>query len=189
MRLEQLEAEYGPALEVEWRSFLLRPAPDPERTLAQFVAYTQSWLRPAAEEPAAGLHPWTSAEGPPSSSVPPHLIAKAAQRADPVAARRLHGLLLGAYFRQHRDITAEAVLRALWQEAGLAPAAFDQRDDRASRELVIAEHNEAIVHGASGVPAVRMALGYGGLLGAHPLDVYRRFIERAAKQPAQPPAV
>ena len=47
VRLRTLEREG--AVRLEWRSFLLRPRPDPERTLEKFRAYTQSWRRPAAE--------------------------------------------------------------------------------------------------------------------------------------------
>ena len=46
-RLEQLDAEYASDLELEWKSYLLRPTPG-ERDLHEFVRYTQSWLRPAS---------------------------------------------------------------------------------------------------------------------------------------------
>ncbi len=52
MRLRRLQQEFGEALSIEWRSFLLRPRPDPSRTLEKFRAYTRSWLRPAADEDA-----------------------------------------------------------------------------------------------------------------------------------------
>ena len=80
MRLRRVEEEFAGRVVVEWRSFLLRPHPDPRRTLEKFRVYTQSWQR-AAEDPDGGtFQVWQSDAGPPSHSVPPHLVAKAAAR-------------------------------------------------------------------------------------------------------------
>src|SRR5262245_36496779 len=76
-RVRKLEAEFGDAIRVEWRAFLLRPMPDPARTIEKFRAYTQSWLRPAAEPDAPPFRPWVGDEGPPSHSIPAHAVAKA----------------------------------------------------------------------------------------------------------------
>ena len=53
-RLERLEEEMEGHLELAWRAYLLRPRPEPGRDLHEFVRYTQSWLRPAAE-PGPGV--------------------------------------------------------------------------------------------------------------------------------------
>src|SRR5262249_21906184 len=46
-RLHRLREEFGDQVELEWRSYLLRPHPDRAPTLEQFRTYTQSWARPA----------------------------------------------------------------------------------------------------------------------------------------------
>jgi predicted DsbA family dithiol-disulfide isomerase len=177
-RLEQLRAEAGGALELEWRSFLLRPRPEPGRDLLKFVRYTQSWLRPASEPDAPVFRVWESTEGPPSHSVPAHLAAKAAAALGPDAFAALHGRLLRAYFEESRDISAAATLRALWAEAGLPEAAFASVGDERHLAETLAEHDEAISLGITGVPAVRVAGTDAFVLGAQPLATYRRWLER-----------
>ncbi len=179
----------GEGLSLEWRSFLLRPRPsDPPRTLEQFRSYTESWLTPQAEEPRAQFRVWSSEEGPPSHSVPPHLISKAAARFDREQGtdgwESLHWSLLEAYFRDNRDITNRGVLDELWEAEGYPETAnpLSAADFELQRELVeeiIADHQEATQHGASGVPAVRLADGFGVVMGAQPTASYRRWIEKS----------
>jgi predicted DsbA family dithiol-disulfide isomerase len=177
-RLVRLQAELGPALELEWRSFLLRPRPEPGRDLHRFVRYTQSWLRPAAEPEAPVFRVWESSEGPPTHSVPAHLAAKAAAALGADAFAALHARLLRAYFEESRDISRAETLRALWSEAGLPPAAFETCTEPALLERTIAEHNEAVSLGVTGVPAVRVTGTDAFVTGAQPLETYRRWIER-----------
>lgn len=179
MRLRRLQEEFGKRLQIEWRSFLLRPRPDPSRTLEKFRAYTQSWMRPAADEDAGTFQVWQSNEGPPSHSIPPHLAAKAAARLGEEAFQRMHDRLLHAYFAENRDITNEGTLRALWHELELPEAAFAALADPALLRDVLAQHNEAVEAGATGVPSVRMEGRDGIILGAHPLEMYRRWVQRA----------
>jgi len=176
-RLRLLEAELGGALALEWRSFLLRPRPA-RRTQEEFVRYTQSWLRPAAEPDAPPLRPWQGGAGPPSHSLPPHAVAKAAARQGRAAFDAVHGRLLAAYFGESRDITDAATLRAIWQEAGLAPAAFEASAEAALADEVRGEHRAALEQGISGVPALAVAGREGWVLGAQPLVVLRRWIGR-----------
>lgn len=186
----------GERLSLEWRSFLLRPRPaDPPRTLEQFRGYTESWRTAQAEEPRAKFQVWSSEEGPPSHSVPPQLISKAAARLDreqgeaasggsgPGRWDTLHWSLLEAYFRDNRDITCDRVLSELWDAAGYPQVAIPGRGDDVDvqRELVeeiIADHQEAMQHGASGVPAVRLADSFGVVVGAQPTAAYRQWIEK-----------
>jgi predicted DsbA family dithiol-disulfide isomerase len=188
-RVRRLEQEFGAALHVEWRAFLLRPTPDPGRTLERFRAYTQSWLRPAAEPDAPEFRPWASDEGPPSHSIPAHLVAKAAAALGPDAFAAMHARLLRAYFTESRDITDRETLRALWREAGLSDAglgdagrndaAFAVADAPATRAAVLAEHEDALQQGVTGVPAVMMVGNDVPTLGAMPYETYRRWIARA----------
>lgn len=119
MRLRRVEAEFGDDVRLDWRTYLLRPHPDPTRTLEQFRAYTRSWLRPAAEPDTGTFHVWEGGAGPPSHSVPPHLVSKAAATLGPDAFEAIHERLLHAYFAENRDVTDPDTLRAVWREAGL----------------------------------------------------------------------
>lgn len=183
MRLRRVSDEFGAAVAIEWRSFLLRPQPDPNLTLERFRAYTQSWLRAAADPDGGTFRVWQSDAGPPSESMPPHLFAKAAARCGGEAFERMHAALLHAYFADNRDITDPATLRALWFEVGLPADALAHVADRALVREVIAQHNEAVALGVSGVPAVRADGNGACVVGAQPLDTYRRWVRRLLDAP------
>jgi len=177
VRLERLVAE-EPDVSVEWRSYLLRPRPSSRRELETFRAYTESWRRPAAEEDAPRFQVWQGSEGPPSHSLPPHLVAKAAALVGDDAFRRMHARLLRAYFEESRDISADATLRALWDELALPADGFARCEDPELRARVLAEHDEALRFGATGVPSLRAADSDAVVTGALPMATYRRFAER-----------
>jgi predicted DsbA family dithiol-disulfide isomerase len=178
VRLRRVEEEFAGAVTVEWRSFLLRPQPDPRRTLEKFRAYTHSWQR-AAEDPDGGtFRAWSTDAGPPSHSIPPHLAAKAAARLGGAAFARMHEALLRAYFTDNRDITDAATLRAVWAECELPADGFADTADPALLREVIDQHHEAIEVGVTGVPAVRAADSDAAVIGAQPLETYRRWVRR-----------
>ncbi len=176
-RLGILEAEFGEDLQLGFKSYLLRPRPG-QRDLEKFMRYTQSWLRPASEPDAPRFRVWETTEGPPSHSVPAHLVAKAAQLVGDEAFTEVHARLLRAYFEDNRDISAPDTLRAIWAEAGLEEAAFAAAADPALLEETASQHNEALELGVTGVPAVRVAGTDAFVSGAQPLETYRRWIER-----------
>src|SRR5262245_45258902 len=178
-RLHRLQEEFGDRVELEWRSYLLRPYPDPGRTLEKFRAYTRSWARPAAEPDAPAFRQWESDAGPPSHSMPPHLVAKAAAAFGRDTFERIHERLLRAYFEENLDITDGATLVALWAEVGLPPDEFGRAGDQALVEVIVREHNEGVALGLTGVPAVQMAGNDVPLPGALPYDSYRRWVEGA----------
>ena len=179
VRLRRLQEEFGERLALVWQSFLLRPYPDRSRTLEQFRTYTRSWERPAAEPDAPTFRVWDSDAGPPSHSMPPHLVAKAAAALGPDAFERMHARLLAAYFAENRDVTDADTLVQLWMEVGLPAADFARAGDQALVEAVVREHNEAVSLGVTGVPAVRMVGNDVPMLGALPYESYRRWVERA----------
>jgi len=178
VRLHAMEREFGPRLRIAWKSYLLRPRPSKERDLERFRAYTQSWLRPAAEPDAGSFRVWEGDAGPPSHSVPPHLVAKAAASLGPEAFARVHEALLHAYFAESRDVSDDATLRAIWKETGLPPDAFERSEDPALLSRTLAEHDEARDLGVSGVPTVMVRGRDALVMGAQPVAVYRRWIER-----------
>ena len=163
---------------VEWRSFLLRPRPRTAPDLEKFRAYTRSWLRPAAEPDSGTFRVWEGDAGPPSHSIPPHLVAKAAAQLGDEEFRRVHSLLLHAYFEQSRDVTEARTLRSLWREAGLPDAEFRRTEDPELLRETLQQHEEALRMGTTGVPAVRLADSEAVIVGAHPLELYRRWVER-----------
>lgn len=178
MRLRRVEQEFAGAVRIVWRSFLLRPHPDPSRTLEQFRAYTRSWMRPAADPDGGTFAVWASDAGPPSHSVPPHLVAKAAATLGDGAFHALHERLLHAYFAESRDITAPQTLAALWQEAGLPAGEIGRIEEPALRQQIVDDHNMAVRAGVSGVPTVRVAGADVWVPGALPYETYRRWVER-----------
>ncbi len=178
VRLRRLKAEYGDRIEIVWRSFLLRPAPGLQRDLERFRAYTRSWLRPAAEPLAGEFRVWEGDAGPPSHSVPPHLAAKAAAALGAEAFERLHMRLLRAYFTENRDVTSRDTLVELWGEVDLPAREFDRTTDPALLKRTRAEHAQAIETGVSGVPAMRVEGRDAIIVGAQPLEVYRRWVDR-----------
>lgn len=180
MRLRRIKAELGDDLRIETRSFLLRPSPA-RRSLDDFRAYTRSWLRPAADPDAPTFRVWEGDAGPPTHSVPPHLVAKAAFTLGDEAFERVDARLMQAYFGESRDITDPATLRAVWRESGLPEAEFVRSADPVLLRETFAQHDEALEHGVTGVPAMRIEGREGLVVGAQPLATYRRWIERALR--------
>ncbi len=177
MRLEKLAAEFPDACEIQWKSFLLRPHPEP-RPLDAFRRYTESWLRPAADPDSGSFTVWSTDEPPPSHSVPPAAAAKAAARQGREAFDRYHRALMENYFHWNRNITEAENLLRIATECGLDVAAFAAAlQDPALMREVVDDHNEAMSIGLSGVPAV-IVDGRWKLVGAQPLEVYREIVLR-----------
>ncbi|MCW5892247.1 MAG: DsbA family protein [bacterium] len=172
-----VDAQEG-RIELVWKSFLLRPQPDPSRTLEKFRAYTQTWARPAAEPDAPPFRVWEGDAGPPSHSVPPHLVAKAAALLGPAVERAVRARLFEAYFAQNHDVTHAETLVGIWDGLDLPRAAFARAGDEAILEAVVAEHNEAVALGLSGVPAVMLEGGDTAVPGALPYETYAAWVRR-----------
>jgi len=194
-----LEREYAGRIELVWRAFLLRPRPRPApesreetaRALEKFRAYTRSWEHVGADEDAGEFRVWQTDAGPPSHSIPAHLVAKAAARVGREAFAKMHARLLHAYFVENRDTSDRDTLHALWREEGLPEPAFDAHRDPAILRDVLREHDEAVAFGATGVPAVRLDGNAAVIVGAQPEALYRRWIERSLARldaAAGPPA-
>jgi predicted DsbA family dithiol-disulfide isomerase len=177
VRLEKLQHEFPGRVEVEWKAFLLRPAARPGRDVERFRAYTESWLRVGAEEDAGRFRVWQGDAGPPSHSVPAHRVAKAA--AEQGGFDALHARLLHAYFAENRDVSDEDTLRALWSEAGLPEEGFARAWEDDLLSAVLADHDAAREAGVTGVPAVQLAGNDAVIVGAQPLELYRRWVQRA----------
>jgi predicted DsbA family dithiol-disulfide isomerase len=177
VRLKTLRERYAGRVELEFRSFLLRPRPG-ERNPEKFRRYTESWRRVAADEPAGEFRVWQGDANPPSHSIPPHLVAKAAAQLGPDAFERMHERLLHAYFAENLDVSDESTLESLWKDAGLEPSEFERHRDPALLQQVLDEHNAAIEAGVNGVPAVMIAGQDIPLTGALPIETFDRWIQR-----------
>jgi predicted DsbA family dithiol-disulfide isomerase len=175
VRLRRLERD-DPGVHVEWKSYLLRPRAQ-ERDLEKFRAYTRSWERPAAEADAGTFQVWRGASAP-THSLPAQQLAKAASALGPAAFRAIQDQLFPAYFAENRDISDSEVLRDLWRKAGLPAADYARCQAPENTRAVLADHNEAVEHGASGVPAVRLSDGDQVVTGALPYETYRRWVEK-----------
>jgi predicted DsbA family dithiol-disulfide isomerase len=164
---------------VSWKAFLLRTeskGTDQEK----FVAYTQSWLRPAATEPAAVFNVWSTDNPQPISSVPAHVAAKSLALIDPAASDAFHHRLLSAYFTENRTISDWAVLSDLAADVGLDRDGFmtlTAERERTLTEDVIAEHNDAIQQGITAVPTMVID-DVLPVQGAQEVDTISRWIER-----------
>ncbi|MFQ5417847.1 MAG: DsbA family protein [Myxococcota bacterium] len=165
-------------MRVEWRSFLLRPQPGAKRDLEKFRAYTRSWARPGAEEDSGSFRSWQGDAGPPSHSIPPHLVAKAAAEFSADSFHAVHDALLRAYFADSRDITDPETLRAVWAEAGLPAQEFARSENPELLQRTLREHESALEAGVTGAPAVQLKGNDAVIVGAHPLELYRRWLRR-----------
>ena len=94
------------------------------------------------------------------------------------AFESIHERLLAAYFRDNRDITARSTLAAIWTEAELPAEEFARAEEPRVLDSVLAQHNEAVELGITGVPTVRVAGQEAFVTGAQPYEVYRRWVEK-----------
>lgn len=188
MRLEQLAELEGDGIDIEWRSFLLRPEPE-ERDVDRFVEYTKSWERPASLEPEAKFNtPWSAEHAPPSHSMPAAIAGKVAATFGEGPSGAYHRALLDAYFVENRTVSDRDVLLDIAADVGIDRDEFARRFDDQRVELarlVIDDHNDAIEAGITGVPAVVVDGRY-LVTGAVDVEHYRRVLahvreERAAR--------
>lgn len=174
----------GDAIDVQWKSFLLRTEPKTS-SLEKFTKYTESWARPADMEPEAKFTtPWASGANPPSSSFPAQMAWKASAHFGEEAQQRYHHALLDAYFVQNRDISDGPELANIAHECDIDRDAFVEHftaQHDALREQVAAEHNSAIQRGISAVPSVVLNELF-PIPGAQDVETYERMVERVIER-------
>jgi predicted DsbA family dithiol-disulfide isomerase len=175
----RLEDEFQGRIAIDWRSYLLRPTPKPNRDLEKFRRYTESWRRPAEEPDAGPFQVWSTDAPPPTHSLPAHRTSKAARRISKEAFRALHERLLTDYFSENRDISDAGELRSLWAQVELPLEAFDAMDSKELDAEVFRDFEEAQSLSATGVPGLRRADNDIIIVGAQPEEVYRRWFERS----------
>jgi len=181
VRLRSLEENFEGSINIIWKAFLLRPEPQ-KRDLKDFVEYTKSWNRPAKEDDSGHFKIWNGADAPLSYSVPPHIVGKAAARFGRDKFLKIHDLLLDSYFSQSLDISSEKVLRSLWEKGGLDLKVFPSLTSKEIVEEIMSDHREAIEFNVGGVPAIRYEQHDVCVVGAQPLEVYKRWFGRLISQ-------
>jgi len=181
-RLSRLEEEFRGRVEIEWRPYLLRPVSRGPRDLERFRQYTESWLRPGAEEDVGPFRVWSSNAPPPSHSAPAHQVARVAAAYSPAAFRGVHASIMRAYFSENRDISSFDVLRTIWQDEGLPPEEFERARAPEVEAEIQAAFAGAREQGVTGVPAMRRIDNDAIIVGAHPEALYRRWIERSLER-------
>lgn len=182
VRLDELVAEAGGALALEWHSYLLQPEPQP-KPLDRFRRYAERWFAPggpAALEPAAEFRHWGD-EAPPSHSMPSALAVHAAATFGAGPGAAMHRALMVAYFRDHRDVSARDTVVDTAVALGIDRDQFTQvlREwADALRAEILVDQRAAYDLGITGVPAVVVASGF-VIPGAQDRDTYRRMLDRA----------
>lgn len=188
MRVNELKRRMGDAVEIQWKSFLLRTEPKVS-SQEKFVNYTKSWANPAEMEPnAVFTTPWASDDNGPSSSLPAQIVWKASAQFGAEAQEAVHHALLDAYFVKNRDISNEEVLLDIVIECGIDGEAFSDVINEQQLEIgqsIIEEHNDAISRGITAVPTVVLG-GAFPVPGAQDVETYERLVERmiSRQQPA-----
>lgn len=188
-RLWRLADEFAGRIEIEWRSYLLRPVARGDRDAEKFSRYTESWQRPGSESDAGRFRTWSTDVLPPTHSVPPHCVAKAAARVSPVAFRAMHERLMEAYFSENRDISDFDELQRIWAELELPGEGFGWARTELAEEAVHRDFEEARKLGATGVPGLRRCDNDIVIVGAQPLEVYRRWFEKSLADGVVTPAL
>ncbi len=178
MRLAEIEDEYGDAVEVVWKSFMLRPSPH-LRSLQEHREYTRSWLTPAAQPESGSFTVWATDAEPPSHSIPALVAGKAAASFGEEAFRAFHVGIMAAYFEENRTISDPAVILAVVEKSGIPVEDFRERLERdrsTFEDEVFSEHAEAVGLGVTGIPSVVVddALLIPGAVGT---DIYRQVIK------------
>jgi predicted DsbA family dithiol-disulfide isomerase len=178
VRLAKIENEFGAAVSVTWKSFLLRPSPR-ERSLERFRAYTESWQVPASQSDGGRFRVWSTDEAPPSHSIPPNVAVKAAAYVGGREAfDRYHLALMDAYFYENRNVTDRATLVRVAEGCDMDSQAFAAAlDEPALLHQVLEEHEEAVAAGISGVPTVVLDEQF-AIPGAQDMNFYRRLVEK-----------
>ncbi len=185
--LERIQAELGSAVEIDWRSFELRPEPEP--TLDPDAEYLHRvWnqsIYPMAQE--RGLAIKLPPVQPRSRKA--HEAAEFAREAGLLDA--MNQVLFKAFFEDGRDLASTDVLLDIGQSVDLE--ADGLREALASgryTQRVLEDEKLARQIGISGVPALIITAGAQAYLvsGAQPYETIKDVIARAVAEARTPGA-
>ena len=158
MRLDDVKFELGDKIQIEWKSFMLRPTEQGRKSRQEFLEYSELWGRmPETDPRLAVTSPWGSEDPHPSHSLPALAASKLVRSYGAEIEDDFHHRMFRAYFKENRTISELAVIVAVAAEAGVDATDFEdkfvaQRDELNAR--VIADHTEASQRGVSAVPTI-----------------------------------
>jgi predicted DsbA family dithiol-disulfide isomerase len=158
VRLDDLKDQLGDKIAIKWKSFMLRPSEQGQKTREEFLEYSKLWGRMSELDPRLVVTaPWGSDDPHPSHSLPALAASKLVETFGDAVSDDFHHRMFKGYFFENRTISETGVVRAVAAEAGVDPVGFtsqfaEQRDELNAR--VIADHNEAIQLGVNAVPTV-----------------------------------
>ena len=174
--MQKVAAEFMDKVCIIWKSFLLRPVPDPRVTFNDFRR--DAWIQANTREPTCEFRLWETNEQYPNSSLPSLLAAKAASNQGTELFKRYHHSLFRALFTKNRNISDINVLLNLAECCGLDTLKLgEDMNDPKAHNSVIAEHSEAKDRGLKAVPATAID-GFQPIIGAVGLAEYRHAIQQ-----------
>ena len=177
--LERIKADLGETIEIDWRSFELRPEPEP--TLDPNAEYLHRvWSQsvyPMAQE--RGLHMMKLPPVQPRSRRA-HQAAEYAREAGLLDA--MNHALFKAFFEDGRDLAELEVLIEVGRSVGLDEDGLrNALESSRYEEQVLEDEKLARQIGISGVPALIVTAGAQAYLvsGAQPYETVKDVIDRA----------
>ena len=182
VRLRSIVTEFSDRAVVHWRGFPLLPDELPGNHVSP--RGVRGRAQAAEAEPVCGIKPW-SGDGYPTSSLPALEAARCAARQGPEAFDRYDMAIFRAFFRESKDISDQNVLMEMADTVGLDMLRFarDMGTGEERRALLEEYHvaKDAYSSMALGIPFVVLDGSY-PLVGALPVDMYRRAVQRALKE-------
>lgn len=169
--------ELGDRATFSRRTFLLLPGVGERPVHDDYViAHRRAAARQA---PELGFAIPSPGQPYPRSSVPAQLVAQRVRAVAPERLEALEDALFRAVFVDLADVADPQVLRACARAAGVGEDEVDRAlGDEALLDQAAREHDEALAHGITGIPALLLP-GRTSVVGAVPVDTYRRALDEA----------
>ncbi len=175
MRLKKIKEEYREKVDIQYRVFMLRPAPDPSTVFNDYRK--NNWRNANAHLDSGDFTMWENNEEEfPNCSMPSAEAGLAARFQGAEAWDRFHDNLLVAFFTENRNISDKEVVHDVAKESGLDMDRFhDALESGGLRQKALKEYAEATTMGITGIPSV-VVNDRAVLVGAVPVEQYRRVI-------------
>jgi predicted DsbA family dithiol-disulfide isomerase len=171
--------EFAGKVTFERHAFLLVPNEGEREVYDDYIISHR--VAAARAAPELGFAIPTRGQPYPRSSVPQQLVALLAQDRFPEKIDALEDELFRSVFVRLEDVASREALERCVEAAGLPrELVAEALADPELKTRAIADHVAAGEFGISGIPAL-VVPGWGPIVGAVPIDVYRRAIGRAVK--------